>query len=82
MSLVEIHGVLSMRATVDPAARAADGTTSVLFPAKPGQTIEVVGFVHHTAMTWALWRDDEGRIWEIPTWAIRMQPAVAEVAAR
>ena len=39
-----------------------------------GQRIEVVGFVHHSRITWAVWRDDHGLLFEVPSYAIRMLP--------
>lgn len=49
---------------------------SSMWDCENGDRLEVVGFVAHGGLTWALWRDDEGAIHEIPTWAIRLQPAV------
>lgn len=43
-----------------------------------GQRIEVVGFVHHSRITWAVWRDDHGLLFEVPSYAIRMLPNTAE----
>jgi hypothetical protein len=43
-----------------------------------GQRIEVVGFVHHSRITWAVWRDDHGLLFEVPSYAIRMLPNVTD----
>ena len=46
-----------------------------------GQRIEVVGFVHYDRLTWAVWRDDHGLLFDIPTYAIRMLPNVTDTVA-
>jgi hypothetical protein len=46
-----------------------------------GQRIEVVGFVHHSRITWAVWRDDHGLLFEVPSYAIRMLPNVTDTVA-
>lgn len=37
-----------------------------------GATIEIVGWVTHLSMLFAVWVDSEGRVGMVPAWAIRM----------
>lgn len=39
-----------------------------------GDYIEVLGFVFYGECVRAIWRDDEGRLNDLPIWAIRMVP--------
>jgi hypothetical protein len=44
-----------------------------------GDETEVVGFVHHGGVTYAVCRDDAGALSELPTWAIRILPHTVKV---
>ena len=47
---------------------------SPLWGVEDGQRIEVVGFVRAEHRTLAIWRDDEGRLAEVPIEMLRMEP--------
>lgn len=39
-----------------------------------GDELEVLGFVHYNYQTWAVYLTDEGRISEVPIWALGGAP--------
>jgi hypothetical protein len=42
--------------------------------ARTGESIEVIGWVHHDGQVWAIWRHDCGCVEELPSWAVTMEP--------